>query len=94
MVEKDLPKRSWVMAIISDFVCRQCGNNRTESHSVRSGPPEICSYCVEKNENEDRVTHLKGRSVMSIEERLARIESDIYDLTQQNQRPQWDGLIG
>lgn len=64
------------MAFLTDCECRQCGKTKREDgHTFRG----TCSECLKKAADRARRTHLAGLRGLSVEERLERIEAQLYD---------------
>lgn len=83
------------MAILSDIRCRSCGELKTVSHSASSMAPSVCDQCLVESAQMAREKHLSDRAAKTIEQRLALIEADIYDMRETITKARaWDGRIG
>ena len=64
------------MAYLRNFNCKECGKNKHEIvHN--SG---ICSDCRGKSYTKKKRVHLAGLKGLTVEERLDKIEENLYDL--------------
>lgn len=82
------------MALLSRIKCRRCGKLSDESHSASQPAPDVCSKCEQMQLEGERSKHLCNCARMTVEERLTRIEAQLYDQKKENEAPQWDGRIG
>lgn len=64
------------MAYVTNVKCKECGQTRREV-TDHSG---VCQECRRKITSKARRVHLAGLRGMTIEERLERIEAQLYDL--------------
>ena len=64
------------MALITDVNCKECGKTKHEV-TDHSG---VCQDCRAKISSKKRRVHLAGLRGMTPEERLERIEAQLYDL--------------
>ncbi len=67
------------MAIISNIFCTVCKQSKQVCHSV-SRYPNVCDECEKKQKEDARNQHLAERAALTVEERLALLEGDLYDL--------------
>lgn len=81
------------MAITSSIICSRCGQKRDVTHSIRDYP-SVCDECIKIEEETAKSEFLAKRAVLPIEERLALIESWIYDKDNEPEKDYWDRLIG
>jgi len=65
------------MAYVTEFTCSECRTKRTE---VVSGNGGICSTCRSTIARIKKTAHMSRLAALPIEERVRRIESDLYDL--------------
>ena len=66
------------MALITNFICTTCHENVQET----IGAGQIrnqCRNCKNKEATNKRAQYLKGLEVLTIEERLAKLEAWTYD---------------
>lgn len=64
------------MAYITKCECRKCGKTKLEDgHTFRG----VCAECLATEADQSRRVHLAGLKSLSVEERLERIEAEIYD---------------
>lgn len=66
------------MALRKDIICIKCGKEKTVIYSGYTCPM-MCSQCQENKEKAKKDAHMNELSSLSIEERLAKIESILYD---------------
>jgi len=64
------------MAYITSFNCKHCGNVRTEV--VESS--QICANCRVEIARLDKENHLAKLELISFDDRVRRIEEQLYDL--------------
>jgi hypothetical protein len=64
------------MALIREFICSLCQETRIEVLDF-SG---VCQECRAEKANKTRRVYLSGLKGLTVEERLASIESKLYDL--------------
>jgi hypothetical protein len=64
------------MAYITDCDCNVCGKTKLEDgHTFRG----VCSDCRKAEADKARRKHLAGLKGLTVEERLERIEAELYD---------------
>lgn len=64
------------MAYITDCKCNECGKTKLEdAHTFRG----VCSDCQKAGSDKARRKHLAGLKGLTVEERLERIEAELYD---------------
>lgn len=68
------------MALVKGFVCLKCGQFRFDILNVDN----ICSDCQENDADKQRRMHFAMLKGLTIEERLDRIEKELYALNIQN----------
>lgn len=81
------------MAIISTIVCDSCGERKSVTHSA-SDYPSVCGDCRRKEKDAAKAKHLTHLAGLTVEERLARIEENLYDEAMRPEPSRWDGRIG
>ena len=64
------------MALVTNVHCKVCGETKNEV-TDHSG---VCQECRRKAASKARRVHLAGLSGMTTEERLEKIEAQLYDL--------------
>ena len=64
------------MAFITDIDCKECGVTKNEVID-NSG---VCAECRKKIADRMRRLHFAGLKGLTIEERLERVEIELYDL--------------
>lgn len=67
------------MAIITNIVCKQCGEKKEVWYSPATYPPRVCGDCTRKEEQEKREAHFQQLDTLSLEDRIRKIERWIYD---------------
>lgn len=67
------------MALLSTIKCKQCHKTRSVSHRSRDGIPLICEDCESLNQDCKRTKHLDKLSLLTIDQRIKKIEEYIYD---------------
>ena len=72
------------MAIITEYICTQCGEH--EEAAIASGAPipSLCYKCQEQENDRKRREYFHGLDGLTIEERIRRIEEWIYDYKPSN----------
>lgn len=63
------------MAYITDFVCPVCKEKRHEVHTLDG----VCSTCRKREADRARRVHFASLKGLTVEERLERIEKELYD---------------
>jgi len=66
------------MALVREIHCVICNKNKTEV--VRYEQPNLCNSCRSKAHSRTKRLHLASLKGLTIEERLSKIEEDLYDL--------------
>lgn len=82
------------MALLSTIICEVCGLEKSVSHSASSITPDICHDCQCKEEDNKLQNHLQFLSKLSIEDRLSKIEEQLYYLSKTPEPDYYDRLIG
>ena len=67
------------MAMISTITCSVCGQGVDVAHPASECPPDICGECQKKADETKKKLYLNVLKELSLEERIARIESALYD---------------
>ena len=67
------------MAIFSEIICDDCGQKVSVDHPASECPPDICGECQKKANDTKRKLYLYELKKLSLEERIAKIESALYD---------------
>lgn len=63
------------MALIREFVCITCGSTVMEVTDYSN----VCGQCRTNEANARKRMHLASLKGLTVEERLARIEEELYD---------------
>jgi hypothetical protein len=71
------------MAYIHEIDCPKCGQTKTEVKNVYG----MCNDCVVKEKSAHKRMHLASLQGLTIEERMIRIEEQLYDLSL---NPPWE----
>jgi hypothetical protein len=66
------------MAYIGQFTCTKCEKPKHEV--VSRSQPNVCAECRGKEASRAKRVHLAGLTGLTPEERLAKIEEQLYDL--------------
>lgn len=64
------------MAFVTNFICSFCNQEKYEVIT----PDRICATCWKKFESERRANHFSELNNMTLEERVQKIERELYDL--------------
>lgn len=70
------------MAFVTDFICMKCHQPRHENKDMYVSRLGTCQSCWDKQEKASKDLYLellKSKNV-TLEERVAKLESDLYDL--------------
>jgi hypothetical protein len=67
------------MAIVVEFVCVQCGHNRSQAIPSGSRVPKVCAICEQEEFLKVRRMALASLTGLTVEERLAKLEAQAYD---------------
>lgn len=81
------------MAILSDILCPVCRRTKTVCHSA-STYPNICEECEAERANDMLAKHLEERSKLSVEDRLKRLETELYEIRQRSSPFDYNQPIG
>ena len=65
------------MALVREFTCTVCEEDR---HEVVNGNNGVCASCRTKAADTNRRMHIGALRALTLEERLALIEAQLYDL--------------
>ena len=68
------------MALVVDIDCLECGKRKRVTIGCGKPTPVICHDCNQIKADMARIEHFSGLDGMTIEERLRRIEEQLYDL--------------
>lgn len=66
------------MAIVRQFICENCNEPKSEAQSNRH-LTNVCAECYSKFNAKTRRQYLAGLKGLTIEERLEKIEAQLYD---------------
>ncbi len=68
------------MALRIDFFCPQCQKEKQVSVPSGGVRPKICEECLADNKDGERDKFLKDLKELPLEERVAKLEEQLYDL--------------
>lgn len=67
------------MALLSSICCIKCKQTKEVLHASYQIAPDICDDCSQKQKEDDKVFHLYKLKKLTVEQRLAAIEEQLYD---------------
>lgn len=76
---------------LGEMYCPVCRETKTVGLVAGEPHPTCCLDCQRKLEQEEKQEKLNPLKLMSVTERLSRIEGILYDLQKQSHGPRWDG---
>ncbi len=84
------------MAITSTIICERCEKEVKVTYPGRLSfaPPKLCNKCTEEEEIEEKESFLNKLKVLSIEDRIARLEGIEYEKFKSRPEPRKDILLG
>lgn len=82
------------MALLSVIKCERCGKMSHESHSASDDPPDLCTDCKKLKNDEAATEHLNSLQELTVEQRISRLELELYRMASRPDPSRWDGRIG
>ena len=79
------------MAVTDTIKCNKCGQQKWVTYSLQYPCPMICDECIKSEKSDAKQQRLDSLALLSVEDRLAKIEEWIYD--EQN-KPKYNGILG